>query len=66
MRKALSRLWSDEEAVTSVEYALLLSTVVLASIGAWTSLGQNIRDAVNQAAAEIEGVGSGTVGTSSN
>ncbi len=47
-------LWHDEDATTTVEYALLLTTVTLASIGAWTSLGESIRDTVNNAAARLE------------
>ena len=57
MKTAISALWRDEEAITSVEYALLLSTIVLASIGAWTNLGQGISDAVTEAAEKIEGAG---------
>jgi Flp pilus assembly pilin Flp len=66
MRNSLVGLWTDEEAVTTVEYALLLGTVVVASIGAWTSLGASIRDAVNQAADEISAAGTGTTTPTSN
>ncbi len=54
MKKSLQELWRDEDAVTTVEYALLLATVVAASIGAWTSLGESIRSAVTDAALQIE------------
>ena len=54
MTENLIELWRDEEAVTTVEYALLLTTVVLAGIGAWTSLGQSVRDTVNDAASYID------------
>jgi len=33
------RLWSDEEGMTTVEYALLLALIAIAAIAAWTTLG---------------------------
>jgi Flp pilus assembly pilin Flp len=33
-------LWHDESGMTTVEYALLLALLTIASIVAWTSLGQ--------------------------
>jgi Flp pilus assembly pilin Flp len=35
----LKALWSDEAGMTTVEYALLLALVTIASIGAWSTLG---------------------------
>lgn len=35
----LRDLWSDEAGMTTVEYALLLALITIASIGAWSSLG---------------------------
>jgi Flp pilus assembly pilin Flp len=54
MIRSINTLWQDEEAVTTVEYALLLGTIVLASITAWTRLGEEVRNAVTQAATTIE------------
>ncbi|MFP4250178.1 MAG: Flp family type IVb pilin [Armatimonadota bacterium] len=51
--KSMIDLWHDEDGVTTVEYALLLSTVVFASLGAWTALGETIRETVNEAATQI-------------
>ncbi|MFO8079625.1 MAG: Flp family type IVb pilin [Armatimonadota bacterium] len=51
--KSIIDLWHDEQGVTTVEYALLLSTVVFASLGAWTALGETIRQTVNEAATQI-------------
>ncbi len=53
----LAELMRDEEAMTTVEYALLLATVVVASIGAWTRLGEGVRHTVNIAAATLETAG---------
>lgn len=33
-------LWHDERGLTTVEYALLLALLTIASIVAWTTLGQ--------------------------
>ena len=40
MAEALRRLWAEQSGMTSVEYALLLALLTLASIAAWTNLGQ--------------------------
>ncbi len=58
MVKKLVELMRDEEAVTTVEYALLLATVTVASLGAWTRLGDSIRSTVNDAASKLESAGS--------
>jgi Flp pilus assembly pilin Flp len=34
------RLWQDEAGMTTVEYALLLALLTIASIAAWSTLGQ--------------------------
>ena len=36
-------LWYDEEGAATVEYALLLALVVVASIGAFQALGNGLR-----------------------
>ncbi len=38
-RRLLADLWSDEAGITTVEYALLLALITIASIGAWSNLG---------------------------
>jgi len=40
MATILRRLWQDEAGMTTVEYALLLAVLTVASIIAWTTLGQ--------------------------
>jgi Flp pilus assembly pilin Flp len=55
--RATIDLWHDEEAVATVEYALLLATVVAASIGAWTALGESVRSTVTETATLLEQTG---------
>ena len=57
MIASVTNLWRDEGAVTTVEYALLLTTIVAASIGAWTSLGESVRNTVSDAAAQLTAAG---------
>jgi len=56
MRKRLRRLWSDEDALVTVEYALLLALLVVAAIGTWTSFGEIIRDKVATAGNGIDSI----------
>jgi Flp pilus assembly pilin Flp len=44
----LRELWKDEEALTTVEYALLLALVAIAAIAAWTLLGQRVNTSVTR------------------
>jgi Flp pilus assembly pilin Flp len=47
-------LWQDEDALTTVEYALLLSLVAIAAIGAWSQLGNpHIINVVNSATSRL-------------
>ncbi|NLO07578.1 MAG: Flp family type IVb pilin [candidate division WS1 bacterium] len=39
--------WHDDEATATVEYALLLSLVVLVTVVAWTALGGAVTTAIN-------------------
>ena len=48
------REWvQDEEGMATVEYAMLLALVVVATIGAWVGLGAKIRTAVATATNSI-------------
>jgi Flp pilus assembly pilin Flp len=50
------RFWNwvyDEEGMATVEYAMLLALVVIATIGAWVGLGAKIRQAVATATNSI-------------
>ena len=42
----LKKLWQDEEGLTTVEYALLLTLVIITAIGAWTTLGGQVNSTV--------------------
>ena len=46
-------LWSDEEGLTTVEYALLLALVAIAALTAWTTLGTRVRSTVTKATSSL-------------
>lgn len=39
MMATLRQLWTDQDGMTTVEYALLLALLTIASIVAWSTLG---------------------------
>ncbi|MFP4250089.1 MAG: Flp family type IVb pilin [Armatimonadota bacterium] len=41
-------LWKDEDGLTTVEYALLLALVAVAAIGAWSTLGTEVKNTVDE------------------
>lgn len=49
----LKSFWNEEEGLTMVEYALIGALVVVAAIGAFTTLGQNISTKVNSIATSV-------------
>ena len=49
----MKAFWSDEEGLTTVEYALLLALVVVAGIGAWQGLGTAVKTTVNSSTGTI-------------
>ncbi len=57
VQKRLHELWYDEEAVVTVEYALLLSVLVVGMAGVWQMLRAAIADAVADAADAISSGG---------
>ncbi len=58
MYKRFRELWYDEEAAATVEYALLLSGLIVGGASVWQVLKTAIADAVNNAANTISSVGS--------
>jgi len=40
LRSLLRQAWHDEAGLTTVEYALMLMLMVVASVAAWTLLGE--------------------------
>ncbi len=47
MTEMAKALWTDEEGLTTVEYALLLALLVVAAIGVWTAFGGKVQGAVS-------------------
>lgn len=50
---ALARAWRDEEGTVTVEYALLLALMVVATVGAWTTLGGKLKMTIDCATNEL-------------
>lgn len=48
MIEMVKALWTDEEGLTTVEYALLLALLVVAAIGVWTAFGARVRTSVSE------------------
>jgi len=44
------KLWKDESGVSTVEYALLLGVLVVATAAAWTALREAISSAITDVA----------------
>lgn len=42
----LKKLWTDEDGLATVEYALVLMLIVVGSVAAWASLGTGTGDSV--------------------
>ncbi len=55
MIKTLKALWTDEDGLTTVEYALLLALIAIAAITAWTTLGKQVKNAVTTASGSLPG-----------
>jgi Flp pilus assembly pilin Flp len=53
MKNLLKRLWFETEGQDLTEYALLVATIGLISIGAMQGLANGISDAFSKAAANI-------------
>ena len=51
-------LWTDEEGLATVEYALLLALLVVGTIGVWAAIGSKVQQAMESAAAAF-GTGGG-------
>jgi len=56
MRNRLRELWADEGALTSVEYALLLATIAVMTIGAFAYLGSRTEGVAGNSAGVIGGL----------
>ena len=47
MTNILREFWAKEDGLTSVEYALLLSVIVVAALGTWEGLSTNLVTKLN-------------------
>jgi len=52
----IKRIWSDEEGLTTVEYALLLALLVVAAIVTWTTFGGIVKGKVAASSDAINGI----------
>ena len=43
----MKKFWSDEDGLTTIEYALLLALIVVVAITAWTALGTGVNSTVD-------------------
>jgi len=53
MLRLLARLWTDQAGLVTVEYALLLSLIVVGAMSAWASLGATVRHIIEAAVDEF-------------
>lgn len=53
--ETIRALWTDEDGVTTVEYALLLAVLVVGAASMWVALRAAIASSVNAANAELVG-----------
>ena len=54
MLRTVGDLWRDESGVASVEYALLLSLIVIGVVGAWTRFATHLVAVVESSANAFE------------
>jgi len=53
VKSRLRHLWEDEEALTTVEYALLLALVVIVGAAGWDRLGETLANSADEPIAAI-------------
>jgi len=58
-RFKLKRLLFEEDGVTTVEYALLLALVSIAAITAWQTLGNRVKETVEEVNNTMGGIQQG-------
>lgn len=54
LRRALSRLWYDEQAVTTVEYGLVLALLVVGCIVAFAGISSEMQMVVERGSETLE------------
>ena len=50
-----SQLWSDEDGLTSLEYALLLALVAMSALASWEVLGRSTADGAKRMSEQLPG-----------
>jgi Flp pilus assembly pilin Flp len=53
MIDTIKKMWSDEEGLTTVEYALLLALLVVAAVAVWTTFGRQVQSSVSTSSTSI-------------
>lgn len=59
MRQFITRLVSEEDGATMVEYALMVGLIAVAIIGAVTTLGSNISTKFTDVGTKVSAAGAG-------
>jgi Flp pilus assembly pilin Flp len=54
MIDTIKKMWSDEEGLTTVEYALLLALLVVAAVAVWTTFGRQVQSSVSASTGAIQ------------
>ena len=54
MYKLITSVWTDEEGLTTVEYALLLALLVVAAIGVWSAFGAKVQSSVTSSSSAFD------------
>lgn len=53
MLETLRTLWGDESGIATVEYALLLTVIVVGTVAAWGRFGARLTDLIDGASEEF-------------
>ena len=53
LKTVLRRLWSDQDGLSAVEYAILLALIVASAVFAWQGVGATTEDSVSDASGNI-------------
>jgi Flp pilus assembly pilin Flp len=54
MGQAVTCLWKDEDALTTVEYALLIALMVVVAAASWARLGETLSNSADEPIAAME------------
>jgi Flp pilus assembly pilin Flp len=54
MAQAVTSFWHDEDALTTVEYALLIALMVVVAAASWDRLGETLSDSADEPIAAME------------